>query len=1037
MSEWVFKKAGEHHLLAMMLVTRLFALVGGGLVIYYVNLTFDFPPRTQRLFAVGSITVVIAAVLLTIAISHWELRHLRRTLRALRRGEPVDPEAAAAAGKQAVLFPGRHALAEAIYDPLLTVLPLCIFMRIADQAPLSVLIQIVIAGFLGISYVLVTTFFITERWMAVVVRYLLDQKAPIPFDSLPVNKLQQRLNVCFSVAIVVTALMIGSLANQRALDITRYPERQHEAVTDLRMHTMYIMLVATAVGVVLSRLLANSVASRVKLLVEAMKRVQGGALTERVKPTSNDEIDILARQFNAMVEQMARNDHTIRDLNANLELKVKRRTRQLTGSKKSLKRSLHKLREYDRVKTEFFSNLSHELRTPLTMVLTPIERMLDSETEPLPPHAASMLGMVRLNTHRLLQLINRLLDFSKLEAGKMRLSLGAVNINDLIGQLVSAATPLAEQRGVRLQADYDRGLPDFGADEEKVDIVISNLLSNAIKFTPSGGCVHIETLHADDRVWIVVSDTGIGIADHDRDRIFERFVQVDGSSSREFSGTGLGLALAKELVELHGGQIHLKSEPGAGSRFSFDLPLAAIPQQESQQRAKSKALALTKFADLGAYSADQQPPRLECIDPNASKILVVDDTPEMRVLIGDILGEHYRVLFAADGAEGLEVAQREMPDLIISDVMMPGVDGHEFCRQIKASPATARIPFVMLTAKATLSMKIGGLETGADDYLTKPFDEQELNARVRSLLRVSHLHGDLDRRNRELKAAYEDLTSVQSQLIQSEKMSSLGQLAAGLAHEINNSINAVYNGIQPLSTNTQRLQTLLAGFLERPGGCDAETRAEFDKLFGKIFSLARVVESGATRTARIVSDLKTFSHPGNEDQSLFDLHQALDMCLNLLFNQIKHRITITRDYGTVGSVHGPYGQLNQVFMNILNNAQQAIEGEGEITIATQEQAGWVTVSVRDTGVGIPEANRGKIFDPFFTTKPPGVGTGLGLSLSYGIVSKLGGAIECFSGPEGGSEFTIRFPRSPEIPRSEADDLKAARSTEQELEEVAP
>jgi signal transduction histidine kinase len=196
----------------------------------------------------------------------------------------------------------------------------------------------------------------------------------------------------------------------------------------------------------------------------------------------------------------------------------------------------------------------------------------------------------------------------------------------------------------------------------------------------------------------------------------------------------------------------------------------------------------------------------------------------------------------------------------------------------------------------------------------------------------------------------------------------------------------------------------------RYGNLTGDAGRERESLFRRIFSLANVIEHGATRTARIIRDLKTFSEPGSEAYSEFELHTALDMCLNLLGSQLKGRIRIERDYGPVEPVHGPYGQLNQVFMNLLANAQQAISGEGQITVATRQSGERVSVSIRDTGSGIPEEIRSRIFDPFFTTKEPGVGTGLGLSLSYGIVKQLGGSIDCQSTPGQGSEFVVEFPR---------------------------
>ena len=427
-----------------------------------------------------------------------------------------------------------------------------------------------------------------------------------------------------------------------------------------------------------------------------------------------------------------------------------------------------------------------------------------------------MLEMVRINGYRLLDLINRLLDFSKLEAGQMKLHVERVDLNALVQKLAGAATPLTEQRGVHLEVDCDPRLGEFGADEEKVDTIVSNLLSNAIKFTPQGGRMRVET-HADhDRVRVSIEDTGIGIDKSQRDRIFERFVQVDGSSSREFSGTGLGLSLVKGLVELHGGEIRVDSELGKGSKFTFHLPLRPLEPAVAPDQPAGVHRIARHFADLETFveqpatetqtdgpSGDTQ------LSPFARTVLVVDDTPEMRTLLGTILSENYRVVYGCDGQEGLEAAEREHPDLIISDVMMPIVDGQEFCRRIKDNSATAHIPFVMLTAKAELAMKIGGLNCGADDYLTKPFDEKELKARVRSLLKLRGMHQDLDRRNRELRSAYNELRSLQNQLVQAEKMSSLGQLIAGLAHEINNAINAVYNGIKPLTATARRLEAVV------------------------------------------------------------------------------------------------------------------------------------------------------------------------------------------------------------------------------------
>ncbi len=1012
MTARLLKRMPAHYILVMMCITRVFAFVIGGLCVWYVILTFNLDLHTIRHFQIAAVLVIFGTAVVTVLMALWETRDLRRVLVALDRDDPVDLALAVSAGRQAVLFPGRHVQLEAMLDPLITIVPLCAVLYLMDDAPALVMAQVAVAGFMGLSAILMVTLFVTEHWLRPVIRRLLEEGMPIAFQGLPESKLRFRMTLCFGLTISVTGLMIGALANQRAMDIIAHPERQAEAVASLREHTVFIMGFAIMLGLFLARMLSNSIASRVQLMVSAMKRVEQGDFSERLWPTGNDEIDVLARQFNIMTEQLNQNDHTIRDLNTGLERKVKRRTRQLSLSRRKLKRSLDRLVEHDRMKTEFFSNVSHELRTPLTMILTPVDRLLEGRGA-LSADAAAMLEMVRLNGYRLLDLINRLLDFSKLEAGQMKLQLSAVDVNELVRTLTTAATPLAQQRNIELAVDCDPAIVAFGADEEKVETVIANLISNAMKFTPHGGRIQVETHAAPDRIWVSVADTGIGIDESQRERIFQRFVQVDGSSSREFSGTGLGLSLAQGLVQLHGGDIHVASALGLGSRFWFDLPIREAPAGEAAptRNLASTGSAARRFAELEEYTDGRQEHPLEYVAPSITHtVLVADDSPDMRALLFELLHEDYRVLLARDGQEALEIARREYPDLILSDVMMPRMDGQEFCRRIKTDDDFAHIPFVMLTAKSDLAMKIDGLNCGADDYLTKPFSDRELKARLRSLVKLRGLHHDLNKQNRELETAYQELRALQSRLIQSEKMSSLGQLIAGLAHEINNSINAVYNGIKPLSASTQRLERTIT---EAMGADDSPENAavqrEIQPLFQKITTLSRVIEAGATRTARIIGDLKTFSHPGNEDYSVFDLHEALDMCLNLLGSSLRDRVEVHRHYGKVGRIFGPAGQLNQVFMNILNNAQQAIDGFGDVTITTSQEGEMVTVAIRDTGGGIPEAIRGKICDPFFTTKEPGVGTGLGLSLSYSLLAKLGGSVDFTSEVGRGTEFRVTFP----------------------------
>lgn len=1025
---WSSRKLGPRYILLIMLITRLVGGVGGVLTIYYVNLTLvRFPSDAGFHFNIAALVAVIGAVISTKCHALLITRNLRQVLHKLQRRRPIERSEGVLAVQEAVLFVSRQISGEIWLVPLVTTVPVCVYLGLSTPLGQSALYHIAIATGLGITLSLMFMYFIIERAMSPVILHLLDHIPDINLDELPRQSLRLRMNVGFAAIIICTALMIGALSQRRALDIVEGGGNPLDAVISLRAHTFYISAAALLVGLAYSHLLADRITSRVRRMVSVMKRVQTGDFEQRLHATGTDEIDTLARQFNRMVRELEQKDRTVRDLNSNLERKVRQRTGELARSKRTLQTSLERLRESDRHKTEFFSNVSHELRTPLMMILSPIEQLLRQSDRNLSADSRSMLSVAELNAHRLLRLINQLLDFAKIEAGHTQLDVALVDLNGLIERLARAAGPLVEQRGLRLLTQLAPSLPLVAADEEKLDVVLTNLISNAIKFTPRGGTIWISTelvspgtsVFDQEQVCVSVDDTGVGIDPKNFDRLFERFVQVDGSTSRAFPGTGLGLALVREFVELHRGTVDVQSQPGRGSRFSFSLPLRALPlNQEALRDSSSQLVHADRFSDLkeceefsrATRTADASSANGETNRGNGT-ILVVDDTAEVRQMVGAILSERYRVICARDGDEGLRVTAREQPDLIISDVMMPGVDGYEFCRRVKQEPATAGIPFVLLTARAKMAMKIEGLNCGADDYLVKPFDAEELMARVRSLLRLREMHREVSEQNDQLADTLSQLRQTQDQLIQSEKMSSLGQLVAGLAHEINNSINAVYNGIPSVITRTEQLQKLVEIALNEPDAGSVH-RPEIEASFNRIRTLAGVIEEGADRTAKIVGDMKSFAHPGGgEAHEEFDLNHALDLCANLLDKQFSERVRIHREFGPVPTVCGPQGQLNQVFLNLLTNAVQAMPDGGDVFISTARHEAQVRVTIRDTGPGIPERIRHRIFDPFFTTKPVGTGTGLGLTISYGIVKKAGGTIDCHSDEGIGTSFVVCLPIS--------------------------
>jgi signal transduction histidine kinase/DNA-binding response OmpR family regulator len=398
---------------------------------------------------------------------------------------------------------------------------------------------------------------------------------------------------------------------------------------------------------------------------------------------------------------------------------------------------LEQLREIDRVKSQFFADVSHEFRTPLSLILGPATRMLDGPTT---PEARQHLELIRRHAEYLMRLISQVLDLSTLESRKMPLRATPGDLAHELCTIVAPFATAAEARGIRIHLDAPAGRTSACFDRDVLEKIINNLLSNALKFTPAGGTITVSLAWPDgaapgsprpaDAVELSVADTGIGIPPAHLPRIFERFYQVRGGAARE--GFGIGLALVKELVELHGGSVTVESDVGRGTTFTVRLPIATDrPRAEEPAR------------DLPVVELPQSPPALPAPVPAAAavakaderaSVLVVEDHADMRGFLRDQLQPYYRVIEAADGAEGLRQATAHLPALVLSDVMMGGLDGYRLCHELKTDERTCHIPVVLLTARAGREDRLRGLDTGADCYLVKPFDPPELLAQIRNLL---------------------------------------------------------------------------------------------------------------------------------------------------------------------------------------------------------------------------------------------------------------------------------------------------------------
>jgi signal transduction histidine kinase/ligand-binding sensor domain-containing protein/DNA-binding response OmpR family regulator len=399
-----------------------------------------------------------------------------------------------------------------------------------------------------------------------------------------------------------------------------------------------------------------------------------------------------------------------------------------------------KLQEVDQMKTRFFTNISHEFRTPLTLILGPLQQLI-AQPAADPESNRKVYTLMQRQAQRLLQLINQLLDISKLEAGRVRLEAVELDLVKYLRAITYSFISLAESRQISLSFFSSQESLRAYFDKDKLEKMISNLLSNAFKFTPEGGEINVQLEIVDGgAVAITVQDSGIGIPANRLNRIFDRFYQVDGSHTREQEGTGIGLALTKELVLLHRGTISVESELGKGTRFNLRFPLGSshLGEDEIIKVSESENEGLEVQVKPSVALVEDGSPVLPETDGQAYShlplILVVEDNADVRGYIREHFDFKYRVIEARDGQAGLDRAIEQVPDLIISDLMMPKMDGIELCRRLKTDERTSHIPVILLTARATGESKVEGLETGADDYLTKPFNPQELQVRVKNLI---------------------------------------------------------------------------------------------------------------------------------------------------------------------------------------------------------------------------------------------------------------------------------------------------------------
>jgi signal transduction histidine kinase len=673
-----------------------------------------------------------------------------------------------------------------------------------------------------------------------------------------------------------------------------------------------------------------------------------------------------------------------------------------------------RLREADELKTQFFSNVSHELRTPLSLILGPIERLLSSEG--LPAESRQDLQLVNRNARLLLRHVNALLDAAKLEAEAMVPAYAQFDLAALVRLGASNFDSLARERGIAFQVEVPRTLA-AQADAEKLERVLINLLSNAFKFTPAGGRVSCLLQGQDGRARLVVEDTGPGVPVDMRERIFERFRQVEAGINRQFGGTGLGLAIARDFVLLHKGSLRVEEAPGGGARFVVELPLQAPEGATVRPALAIGTEALAAEAAVAVEELRTQSPQASVpsslAPATAPSVLVVEDTPDLRQFVAQTLGREFRVEVAQDGQEGLLKAEALRPDVIVTDIMMPRMSGDVLVREVRARAALDAIPILLLSARADDALRVQLLSGGAQDYVVKPFLAAELTARVRNLAMIKRTRdalqeglearsGDLETlarelalRKRQLEAALEATQAAREEALKANDFKTT--LLRLISHELRTPLSSVQLNLHLLTRERDALNARHQGLLEKL----VRGTTRLHHLTETVLEYSRL-EAGRLVLAISSVDLVAIAREVVEEYQPEAQRKLLALELRVPPQPVVAR-TDPRLF-----------QL--ILINLVSNAVKYTD-KGSVELSIEVLANSCQVAVKDTGRGIDPSNHERIFEPFEQLEDvhrkgtPGLG--LGLVLVKELTALLGARISLASAVGQGSIFTVTLPLSGE------------------------
>jgi signal transduction histidine kinase len=661
--------------------------------------------------------------------------------------------------------------------------------------------------------------------------------------------------------------------------------------------------------------------------------------------------------------------------------------------RRTLDEKNQQLEELDRLRAGFLANVSHELRTPLSLIIAPLEEILSTRAQ-VTPQMGQTLSLVRKNADRLRLLVDDLLDVVRLDHGVMRLDVEEVDAREFLQQIVRTLTPLAEDRHIKLVADLQTAPLDLRVDVGRVERVLMNLISNSIKFSPEKTTVRVELTAREREAVITVADQGPGIPEADRVQIFDRFFQASNNRARASQGLGLGLAIAREIVRAHGGEIVVENNIGPGCRFLVTLPLEWHPPEHLPDLPAPAARSLRAIPSLEEVTtAATAAAAARVAKEGPVELVIVDDEPDLRNYLQDSLQGEFVTQSASTAAQGIALVRELAPACVLLDLMLPDGSGLDVLQAIRDEPKLRDTKVIMLTANLDETVKIDALRLGADDFLSKPFGITEVRTRVAGMVRNSHLQRQLRREREELQASLIRLRETESKLFQSEKMRGLGSLAAGLLHEINNPVHYTTLAIKSLKKD---LQT------------GRDTAEVIDDI-----------ESGVGRIGQIVADLRAFAYPEQAQvESDISLRDAVRTALRFTAHVTReinvHNLT---DADHTSLVRGSQIQIGQVLVNLVSNAAAAIRRRGdtfagEITLRAERRGDRIVMTVSDNGCGIPAADLSRVCEPFYTSSGPGGGLGLGLSICDTIIRNHGGSLTLRSTEQVGTDVSFDLPLVP-------------------------